>query len=76
MIFRLYVKLTVKSNSRKILALYAQDLSIQQDGEIMTSSFYTSVEYNYQNAFRNLVCNVIRSNHLSIRFGNSMFARK
>ena len=36
-------------------------------------SLYTSAEYNYQNAFRNL-CNINRSNCLSIRFWNPMFA--
>ena len=35
---------------------------------------YTSAEYNYQNAFRNLVCNVNGNSCLSIRFGNLMFA--
>ena len=42
----------------------------------MTSSPYTSAEYNYHNAFRNLVCNVSRSSCFSIRFGNSRFAWK
>ena len=35
---------------------------------------YPSTEYNYQNAFQNLVYGVKRSNCLYIFFGNSMFA--
>ena len=40
----------------------------------MTGFPYSSVEYNYQNAFRNLVFDVNRSNCLSVHFGNSIFA--
>ena len=42
----------------------------------MDCSSNTSAGYNYQNAFRNLICNVKRSNCLSIRFGNLVFAWK
>ena len=42
----------------------------------IAGSPYTSGEYNYQNSFRNLVCNVNRIKCLSIRFGNSMFSWK
>ena len=53
-----------------------QSIMNNQDKQdkLMVGFPYTPTEYNYQNAFRNLVCNVNRRNCFSIRFGNSMFA--
>lgn len=75
-----------------ILALVALEIEIEMaEAEIMTvvvvvvvkavvpviAGFsYTSAQYNYQNSFRNLVCNVKRSNCLAIRFEDSIFAWK
>ena len=41
---------------------------------LMAGSPYTTAEYNYQNAFQNLVWDVNWNNCLSIHFGNSIFA--
>ena len=44
--------------------------------ETVVGSPHTAGEYNYQNAFQDLVCNVNSSNCLAIHFGNPIFAWK